>query len=154
MNDHFPDHHVPFDHFVPMVYFPNGDPRFGTKEQMDTAWLVLSAVDEGCSRCAIPAIKEMAAGDVETILVLMRLITFWTTVTIWPGIGSDHEIGWRAHLTDGFATDPGSIYEQREGIIGEFCTRYLNSLPPQEHRNDDYRAARAEHWDAVRNRDR
>lgn len=154
MNTHYPEHHVPFDHFAPMVYFPRDEPRFGTKEQMDAAWIVLSAADEECERCTVPAIKEMAAGDIETILVLMRLVTFWTTAKIWPAVGSDQERAWRAHLTDGFDADPGPPEVQREGIIGEMCQRYLMSLPHQKDRNDDYREARAEHWEAVRGRDR
>jgi hypothetical protein len=84
----------------------------------------------------------------------MRLVTFWVSATIWPGVGSDHERAWRAHLTDGFDADPGTPEAQREGIIGEMCAKYLNSLPDPEDRNDDYRAARAEHWEDVRGRDR
>lgn len=154
MNNHFPTHHVPFDHYVPMVYFPGDEPRFGTKEQMEAAWVVLSAVDEDCERCAVPAIKEMAAGDVDTVLVLMRLVMFWTDAKVWPPVGSHDETAWRAHLVDGWEDDPGTPQTQRESIIAHFCKKYLSSLPDQELRNDDYRAARAEHWEAVRNRDR
>ena len=153
MNHHFPDHHVPFDHYAPMVYFPNDEPRFGTKQQMDDAWVILSAVDEDCERCAVPAIKAMAANDIEAILVLMRLVMFCTTATISPAVGSALERGWRTHLTDGFDEDPGSPEFQREGIIGHFCTKYISYLPEQDQRNDDYRAARAEHWETVRDRD-
>jgi hypothetical protein len=154
MNASFPDHHVAFDHYMPLVYFPYDEPRFGTKAQMDAAWIVLSAVDENCERCALPAIKAMAEGDVDTILVLMRLVNFWVSATIWPGVGSDHETAWRAHLIDGFDTDPRSIETQREGIIGEMCRKYVSSLPDPKDRNSDYRIARAEHWEAVRGRGR
>lgn len=152
MNRHFPEHHVPYDHFAPMFYLPYDDSRFGTKAQMDTVWIMLSAADEDCHACGLDAVKAMTDGDVETVLVLMRVVTFWVSARIWPAVGSDEETHWRNRLTNGWSDDNRPVAVQREGVIGEMCRKYLNSLPNLEDRNDDYRIARAEHWEAVRKR--
>lgn len=144
---------MPYDHFAPMFYFPYDEPRFGTKAQMDTVWIMLSAADEDCHPCGLDAAKAMSEGDIDTVLVLLRVVSFWTTANIWPAVGSAQETAWRTHLAEGWSDDARPVAVQREGVIGEMCRKYLYSLPNREDRGDDYRLARAEHWEAVRNRD-
>jgi hypothetical protein len=94
------DPHDPAIHQVPLI--ANIDTVFGTVEHVTQALSLVGAFIVDCDACV--SIRPLV-NDIDFIMTLMRIKSFYTDGVVWPAVGSDDEDDVRFELGHGTLLD-------------------------------------------------